>query len=237
LDEHVKTMSALAKLGERAYRELTDHTEGLLDYFYEVTPVAEIGRLNIGSRPSHRKRKDRSKTSIRAIPWVFGWAQSRHTLPAWYGIGYALEKLRAEDPGCIKCLQAMYREWPFFRTLMDNTQMSLAKADMRIAREYVDLSGEPQIASRIYNMVKTEYERTVAQVLEVAQIDALLEDNPMLKLSLQRRNPYLDPLNHIQIMLLRRHRQCAPEQQAQDELLHCLPRTINAIAAGMRNTG
>jgi phosphoenolpyruvate carboxylase len=237
LDEQVKTMSALATLGERAYRELTDHTEGLLDYFYEVTPVAEIGRLNIGSRPSHRKRKDRSKTSIRAIPWVFGWAQSRHTLPAWYGIGYALEKLRAEDPGCIKCLQAMYREWPFFRTLMDNTQMSLAKADMRIAREYVDLSGEPQIASRIYNMVKTEYERTVAQVLEVAQINALLEDNPMLKLSLQRRNPYLDPLNHIQIMLLRRHRQCAPEQQAQDELLHCLPRTINAIAAGMRNTG
>jgi phosphoenolpyruvate carboxylase len=237
LDEHLKTMDSLAKLGEKAYRELTDYTEGLLDYFYEVTPVIEIGQLNIGSRPSHRMLKDRSKHSIRAIPWVFGWAQSRHTLPAWYGIGYALETLRAEEPKRIHCLQAMYKEWSFFRTLMDNTQMSLAKADMRIAREYADLSHQPQIADKIYNMIKAEYERTVVQVLEVAQVDLLLPENSMLRLSLQRRNPYLDPLNHIQITLLRRHRQLTPEQQTQDVLLHPLLRTINAIAAGMRNTG
>jgi phosphoenolpyruvate carboxylase len=237
LDEHLEVMDALAKLGERAYRELTDHTEGLLDYFYEVTPVVEIGQLNIGSRPSHRKQKDRSKNSIRAIPWVFGWAQSRHTLPAWYGIGYALETMRAEKPDCLKCLKAMYEEWPFFRTLMDNTQMSLAKADMAIAREYANLSHQPEIANKIYEMVKTEYERTVTQVREITNVEVLLEDNPMLRLSLQRRNPYLDPLNYIQIMLLKRHRQLSPEQQTQDELLHPILRTINAIAAGMRNTG
>jgi phosphoenolpyruvate carboxylase len=237
LDEHFKAMEALAKLGERAYRELTDHTEGLLDYFYEVTPVVEIGQLNIGSRPSHRKQKDRSRNSIRAIPWVFGWAQSRHTLPAWYGIGYALETLRAENPECLNCLQNMYKEWPFFRTLMDNTQMSLAKADMRIAREYADLSRDAALADKIYGMIRAEYERTVVQVLEVTQAESLMQENTMLRLSLQRRSPYLDPLNHIQIMLLKRHRQLAPEQQTQDELLHPLLRTINAIAAGMRNTG
>ncbi len=237
LEEHLTAMDALAKLGEQAYRDLTDRTEGLLDYFYEATPVVEIGQLNIGSRPSHRQQKDRSKHSIRAIPWVFGWAQSRHTLPAWYGIGYALEKLRAQDPARIGCLQAMYQEWPFFRTLIDNTQMSLAKADMAIAREYADLCRQRSVADDIYGMIRTEYERTVIQVREVAQVEELLTDNTMLRLSLQRRSPYLDPLNHIQIMLLKRHRQLAPEQQAQDELLHPLLRTLNAIAAGMRNTG
>jgi len=237
LEEHLTAMDALAKLGEQAYRDLTDRTGGLLDYFYEATPVVEIGQLNIGSRPSHRKQKDRSKHSIRAIPWVFGWAQSRHTLPAWYGIGYALEELRAHDPSCIDCLRAMYQEWPFFRTLIDNTQMSLAKADMAIAREYADLCRQRSVADRIYGMIKLEYERTVTQVREVARGEELLADNAMLRLSLQRRSPYLDPLNHIQIMLLKRHRQLAPEQQAQDELLHPLLRTLNAIAAGMRNTG
>ncbi|MBA2490826.1 MAG: phosphoenolpyruvate carboxylase, partial [Gammaproteobacteria bacterium] len=237
LEEHLTAMDALAKLGEQAYRDLTDRTQGLLDYFYEATPVVEIGQLNIGSRPSHRKQKDRSKHSIRAIPWVFGWAQSRHTLPAWYGIGYALEELRAQDPARLGCLQAMYQEWPFFRTLIDNTQMSLAKADMAIAREYADLCRDVAVADDIYGMIKLEYERTVIQVREVAQVDELLADNTMLRLSLQRRSPYLDPLNHIQIMLLKRHRKLAPEQQAQDELLRPLLRTLNAIAAGMRNTG
>jgi phosphoenolpyruvate carboxylase len=237
LDEHVEAMDALARLGEKAYRELTDYTDGFLDYFYEATPVVEIGQLNIGSRPSHRKQKDRSKYSIRAIPWVFGWAQSRHTLPAWYGIGYALETLCADDPNRLACLRSMYKEWPFFRTLMDNTQMSLAKADMKIAREYANLSRHPEIADKIFGMVKTEYERTIAQVKEVTQCEVLLEENTMLRLSLQRRNPYLDPLNHIQILLLKQHRQLEPEQQTEDELLHPLLRTINAIAAGMRNTG
>jgi phosphoenolpyruvate carboxylase len=237
LDEHLKIMDALAQLGEKAYRALADYTKGFLDYFYEATPVVEIGQLNIGSRPSHRQQKDRSKNSIRAIPWIFGWAQSRHTLPAWYSIGYALEALCEEDRNRITTLQEMYKEWPFFRTLLDNTQMSLAKADMGIAREYAHLSRQPEIADKIYETIKVEYDRTVAQVLAVVQSDSLLKENNMLRLSLQRRNPYLDPLNHIQITLLERHRRLDPEQQAQDELLHPLLRTINAIAAGMRNTG
>ncbi len=235
--EHLQNMHTLAGDGEYYYRQLTDHTEGLLDYFYEVTPVMEIGQLNIGSRPSHRKQADRSKYSIRAIPWVFGWAQSRHTLPAWYGIGYALDKFSAQHAQGIQQLQAMYKEWPFFRTLLDNTQMALSKANMNIAQEYAALSNHPEQAQQIFNTIKEEYERTVHYVLEVSGSHALLEGNHALAISLERRSPYLDPLNHVQIMMLKRHRALEPESEEQSELLSVLLRSINAIAAGMRNTG
>ena len=229
-------MEALARHGEAAYRELTEHTDHFLDYFYEATPVEEIARMNIGSRPSHRQHADRSKDSIRAIPWVFGWAQSRHTLPAWYGIGFALSRLQAEGPGQLPVLQRMYREWPFFRALLDNTQMSLSKADMRIAREYANLMKDRASADRIFAKIEAEYQRTVEVVLAVCQIDALLDNTPLLQRSLSRRDPYLDPLNYIQIGLLRRHRQTGTEE-GEDRWIEPLLRSINAIAAGMRNTG
>jgi len=229
-------MEALARHGEAAYRELTEHTDHFLDYFYEATPVEEIARMNIGSRPSHRQNADRSKDSIRAIPWVFGWAQSRHTLPAWYGIGFALSRLQAEGPGQLPVLQRMYREWPFFRALLDNTQMSLSKADMRIAREYANLMKDRASADRIFAKIEAEYQRTVEVVLAVCQIDALLDNTPLLQRSLSRRDPYLDPLNYIQIGLLRRHRQTGTEE-GEDRWIEPLLRSINAIAAGMRNTG
>ncbi|GAB4300311.1 MAG: phosphoenolpyruvate carboxylase [Thiohalomonadaceae bacterium] len=235
--EHIAIMQQLAGYGEDAYRELTDRTPGFLNYFYEATPVSEIGMLNIGSRPSHRKQGDLSKGSVRAIAWVFGWAQSRHTIPAWYGIGSALAQWCGNDPQRMAQLQAMYREWPFFRALLSNTQMSLFKADMGIAAQYAGLYANREVADKVYNMIAGEHRRTVDNVLQVAQLKELLEETPGLLLSLSRRNPYLDPLNHIQIMLLQRYRDTRQAEEERNIWLEPLLRSINAIAAGMRNTG
>ncbi len=235
--KYLAIMQHLSEMGEQAYRALTQRTPGFLDYFYEATPINEIGELNIGSRPSHRKKGDRSLTSVRAIAWVFAWAQSRHTLPAWYGIGIALETWCKGDAQRLKTLRAMYHDWPFFRAFLSNTQMALYKADMGIAREYAALCHDPAVGERVYHMIRGEYERTVREVLKVVEADHLLKDNPTLALSLSRRNPYLDPLNAIQVRLLKRHRDFStPEPQRQSWLAPLL-RSINAIAAGMRNTG
>jgi phosphoenolpyruvate carboxylase len=230
-EEFATLMTGLADYGERAYRKLTDGTPGLLDYFYASTPVAEIGLLNLGSRPSHRKQEDRSKASIRAIPWVFGWAQSRHTLPGWYGLGSALKQVCEEHDGLIR-LRELYHEWPFFAALLDNTQMALAKADMETACEYAELAGDDAQMLAIYSMIRDEYRRSVEHINAVCDQSELLARQPTLALSLARRRPYLDPLNHIQIVLLSRYREFQT-----DESLSNLLRSINAIAAGMRNTG
>jgi phosphoenolpyruvate carboxylase len=229
-------MDELARLGEDAYRGLVRDTPGALDYFYEVTPVDAIALLNIGSRPSHRKKADRSLASIRAIPWVFGWAQARHTLPAWFGVGTALERWRGNDLERLAKLQRMYQDWPFFRALLSNTQMSLYKAEMHIARAYVRLAQDRARAEGIYRLIAEEYERTVTQVLNVAGLHGLMEETPELQQSLARRNIYLDPLNHIQVSLLERYRgEKDPEDR--EQWLDPLLRSINAIAAGMRTTG
>ncbi|MGB5605475.1 MAG: phosphoenolpyruvate carboxylase [Gammaproteobacteria bacterium] len=235
--DYMGIMDELTRLGEACYRQLIDHTEGLLDYFYEVTPVAEIGMLNIGSRPSHRKQQDRSKDSIRAIPWVFGWAQSRHTLPAWYGLGTALETWRNNDPARLATLQSMYEAWPFFRALLSNIQMALFKGEMNIAHAYTRLATEPAAAEQIYTRIRDEYRRTLMQVLHITGQRQLMEENPSLGLSLFRRNPYLDPLNNIQITLLSRYRDTRLDAAEREAWLHPLLRSINAIASGMRNTG
>ena len=235
--DFLATMNRLSSYGEEAYRELTDHTEGFLDYFYETTPVQEIGQLNIGSRPSHRKSGNRSKDSIRAIPWVFGWAQSRHTLPAWYGIGAALQRFREEDGGNITTLQQMYQSWPFFRNLLSNTQMALAKAEMGVAEAYVSLAENPQQAQAIFEKIRAEHLRTLTQVLNVAHSKVLMEEAPILSKSLERREPYISPLNHIQIVLLKRYRDHHLTDHEREQWLLPLLRSINGIAAGMRNTG
>ncbi len=243
--DYLGIMEELARFGEEAYRELVD-ADGLLDYFYEVTPVDAIALLNIGSRPSHRKKADRSLGSIRAIPWVFGWAQSRHTLPAWYGIGSAIERWRGADLERLAKLQKMYEEWPFFRALLSNTQMSLFKAEMHIAASYTRLASDAERAARIYGLIAAEYDRTRTQVLNVAGLHGLMEETPDLQLSLARRNTYLDPLNHVQIALLQRYRAGTDESadtrgggetDGREQWLDPLLRSINAIAAGMRNTG
>ncbi len=235
--DYMGIMDELTRLGEASYRDLVDRTPGLFDYFYEVTPVTEIGLLNIGSRPSHRNRQDRSKSSIRAIPWVFGWAQSRHTLPAWYGLGTALEQWRQSDAARLATLQTMYQDWPFFRALLSNIQMSLFKGEMNIAREYTRLAVDRKAADTIFTKIHEEYRRTVTQVLNVCGVQLLLEESPSLGLSLYRRNPYIDPLNNIQITLLARYRDSTLDEDQRERWLQPLLRSINAIASGMRNTG
>ena len=235
--DYLATMEELSALGEAHYRALTEQTPGFLDYFYEATPVNEIGQLNIGSRPSHRTQGDRSKASVRAIAWVFSWGQSRHTLPAWYGIGHALERWRRGEPDRLARLQRMYDEWPFFRMLLGNAQMALFKGDMGIAKGYASLCRDPGRRLRVYSAIEAEYALTRRQIMEVSGIHALLEENPLLRLSLLRREPYLDPLNHIQLVLLRRNRDERLSAEERERWLTPLLRSINAIAAGLRNTG
>jgi phosphoenolpyruvate carboxylase len=232
--DYHRIMDELRVYGEAAYRELTEQTPGFLDYFYEATPVAEIGLLNIGSRPSHRKKSDRSKQSIRAIPWIFGWAQSRHTLPAWYGLGSAISKW-LDAGNDIKRLQQMYRDWPFFRSMISNLQMALFKGDMQIAKMYSTLCNPAHCdCEHIYNRIADEFYRTTTNLLAVSSMNRLIEDNEVLRIGLSRRNPYLDPLNAIQATLLRRYR---AEEDPDNHWLLPLLRSVNAIAAGMRNTG
>lgn len=232
---NLAVMSELAQLGERSYRQLTEHTPGFLDYFYEATPVAEIGQLNIGSRPSHRKKQDRSKYSVRAIAWVFAWAQSRQTFPAWYGIGSSLESYCAGNPERLNALRELYKNWPFFRNLLSNAQMALSKSDMSIAEEYSALCVDPEVGKRIHNLIASEHRRCVDWVLEIAECDQLLAENPELAASLRRRNDYLGPLNYMQAGLLRALNE--DTEDGQSRWMKPLLRTINAIAAGMRNTG
>jgi len=227
-------MSEMSLVGEKKYRDLTDDKEGIMDYFYEATPVQELAELNIGSRPSHRKKTQRSKYSIRAIPWVFGWSLSRHTLPAWYGLGSALNTMVASDQSNMDKLKTMYSDWPFFRVLLDNIQMALAKSDLGIARDYSLLVKDRNAANQIIDDIEKEFESTVQTLLRIVDSDQLLSDNTKLSLSLSRRQPYLDPLNYIQVMLLKAHREIPDEDTVN---LDPLLRTIHAIATGMKNTG
>ncbi|RJS92345.1 phosphoenolpyruvate carboxylase [Salinisphaera sp. Q1T1-3] len=216
----------LADAGERFYRDLTENTEGFFDYFKAATPTTEIGALNIGSRPSSRpSRAKLDKGSIRAISWVFAWAQSRHTLPGWLGLGTALTEAGVEA----ETLQRLYQDWPYFRTIIDNVQMSLAKADMPIATEYARLAADH---AHVFDAIRAEYDRAVSGVLRITGEKQILDDDPVLQTSLDRRRPYLDPLNHIQTAALTRYR-----ENGDRVWLDPVLRSINAIAAGMRNTG
>ena len=236
--DYIAIMDELAQRGEQGYRSLTDDAPGFIDYFYEGTPVAEIGLLNIGSRPSHRAKGDRSKYSVRAIPWVFAWAQSRQTIPAWYGVGAALKGWRGDAPERLETLRAMAQDWPFFRALLSNSAMSLAKSELSIAREYAQLCSDQAVADTIFAAIAREYEDSRAEMKAVFATDDLLGDNRQLAMSLARRNPYLDPLNHIQICSLRRYRDASSDDPTERQRWQLpLLRTINALAAGMRNTG
>ncbi len=235
--EYHSVMTELARIGENSFRELTERNEGFLDYFYEATPVSEIGQLNLGSRPSHRKKMDRSKQSVRAIAWVFSWAQSRQTFPAWYGIGASVSAWCSGKPERLETLQNMYREWPFFRNLLSNVQMALSKTDMEIGRQYAGLCVNSDVGKQIHNLISAEYQRCVGWILDIVNAEELLADNPILATSLRSRNSYLGPLNYIQVVLLRRVRSETEVEQAEKGSIRVVLRTINAIAAGMRNTG
>lgn len=232
---YLSTMQTLAKDGEASFRRLTDNTEGFFNFFYEATPVTEIGLLNIGSRPSHRKVGNLSKASIRAIPWVFGWAQARLTFPAWQGTGSALDNWINQHGD--NQLKEMYQNWPFFRSLMSNIQMALFKTDLKIGAQYSQLGRDQAVAKTVYTLIAEEHTRSVQRILEISGNTTLMADTPNIALSLSRRNPYLVPLNNIQIALLRRYKSDALSEEEKAAWLPELLNSINAIAAGMRNTG
>ncbi|KAG0630638.1 hypothetical protein M758_1G193600 [Ceratodon purpureus] len=236
-EKYFSIMQQLATAAEKSYRELTDETEGFYDYFYESTVVNEIGLINIGSRPARRKAAVRDKSSLRAIPWVFGWAQSRHTLPAWYGVGSGIASYTRDEPERIQELQIMYQEWPFFRTFLSNVQMSLFKASMEIAQEYARLCSNRITQKLVFDLVAQEYYLTKSQFLTVSQQNNLLQDNPSLESSFDTRRKYLDPLNHLQVILLGRQRDPTASEEHKPLWEKPLLRTIKAIASNMRNTG
>jgi len=217
----------------RAYRSLVYETRGFEEYFRHTTPIAEIAHLKIGSRPASRKASSRIE-DLRAIPWVFSWAQARVLLPGWYGFGSAVTAwLENAGPSGIVELRRMYASWPFFQTVLGNLEMVLSKADMAIASRYAEL--EPDVAQRdaIFGRIRSEWEKTVKSVLSITGEHELLGDTPMLARSIRSRVPYLDPLNHLQVELLKRYRGGESVERA-PRGIHL---TINGIAAGLRNSG
>jgi phosphoenolpyruvate carboxylase len=233
LDE--ESEAALEQMSQDAfelYRDNIADNEEVLTYFEEATPVKELEHMRIGSRPT-RRAGGRGLADLRAIPWVFGWMQSRHVLPAWFGVGFALEKFSERSPGNWKMLERLTHQFPFFTELISNVEIGLAKADLSIARLYAGLVSDVALRERVFAMLFEEFERTRAVVLRLTRQTTLLENNPVLARSIRLRNPYVDPLSLIQVELLRRKR----GGQDNDNLNYALAATINGIAAGLRNTG
>ncbi len=226
-------MEALSQHAFRAYRGLVYETEGFERYFWSATVIGEIANLNIGSRPASRTKSTRI-ADLRAIPWVFSWAQCRLMLPGWYGFGSAITAYLADHPADgMDTLRAMYRDWPFFRMLLSNMDMVLAKSDIAIASRYAALVEDDALRDAVFGRIRAEWETTIETLLAIMGQEALLEGNPLLARSIRNRFPYLDPLNHIQVELLRRHRQGETDDAIRDGI-HL---TINGIAAGLRNSG
>ena len=218
------------------YRELVYDTPGFVEFFRSATPIAEIAGLNIGSRPASRK-PSQSIADLRAIPWVFSWSQCRLSIPGWYGFGSAVERWIDAAPdgreAALASLREMYADWPFFRTVLANMDMVLAKTDLAIATRYTDLVLDRELAGRIFSIIKSEWQRTVDMLRAITGTTAFLEDNPALARSIRNRFPYLDPLNHLQIDLLRRYR----AGQTDERTKRAIHLTINGLAAGLRNSG
>jgi phosphoenolpyruvate carboxylase len=228
-------MQSMADQSHQRYRALVYEDKGFQSYFEQASPIEEIAQLNTGSRPVSRGGTLHVE-DLRAIPWVFAWMQNRHLLPAWYGVGWALEN-HAQRPGGIENLREMYREWMFFRSTIDNLQMVLVKADMRIARRYASLVANAGERDRIFAIIETEFERTRAAVLQVTEQRSILERQPKLLASLRLRDPYIDPMSYFQVRLLRELRRLAPDDPRRAAHLQAMLRTINGIAAGLQNTG
>ena len=241
LQQYGALMQALSEQAQQAYRSLIYDEPDFAQYFFESTPINEIAALNIGSRPASRKRGQRIE-DLRAIPWSFSWAQCRLLLPGWYGVGAALQGYLDQDPDTsdqrLQQLQHMARDWPFFRNLLSNLEMVLAKTDLAIASRYASLVADERLRVRVFGTIRAEWERTVAVVRAITGQRYLLERQPHLARSIRNRTAYLDPLNHLQVELLRRHRgrlEAGTEPDVRER--NGLHMTINGIAAGLRNSG
>jgi phosphoenolpyruvate carboxylase len=223
--ELAATLDAAAR---KAYHDLV-HSHGFADWFARVTPLEEIGALRLGSRPAWRDRTGASLDDLRAIPWVFSWAQTRVNLPGWYGLGAGLEAV-----GDLGLLRRAYESWPLFTVMLENAEMSLAKTDRRIAGRYLELGDRPDLTERVLD----EHARTTAQVLAVTGHGRLLEDRRVLGRAVALRNPYVDALSHLQVRALRTLRGGPPTTTGEDAAVRRLLQiTVSGVAAGLQNTG
>jgi phosphoenolpyruvate carboxylase len=238
-------LEAAAEISEAsfaAYRKLVYETPGFTDYFFAATPIRELAELNIGSRPASRK-PSRAIEDLRAIPWSFSWGQCRMALPGWCGFGSAIESFLAnrgegERASRLELLQRMHRQWPFFRALLSNLDMVLAKSDLRIAARYVELVEDKRLGRRLYAALRAEWQRTCEALEAITGETARLQTNPSLARSIEYRFPYLDPLNHLQVELLRRYRRRrSDDDPGMERIRRGIHLSINGIAAGLRNTG
>ncbi len=225
-------MDELSLRAFNAYRDLVYETPGFTTYFRQSTVVSEIALLNIGSRPASRKASERIE-DLRAIPWVFSWAQCRLMLPGWYGFGAAVDGYLSANPEGLTTLRRMVKSWPFFQSLLSNMDMVLAKTDLAIASRYAELVTDAELRERIFTQIKAEWARTKKHLLAILEQDDFLADNPMLRRSLQLRSPYMDPLNHLQVELLKRHR----AGETDERLARGIHLSINGVASGLRNSG
>lgn len=231
----IQSMDQLAERSFVAYRELIEEP-GFVDFFRRATPISEIESLPIGSRPA-RRRTSQGLSGLRAIPWVFSWTQSRCLIPAWYGLGSAVES-QLDDEVAIGHLREMYRNWPFFRATIDNAELALAKSDLSISERYAGLAQDSDSPTRIGALIREEFARAESAILAITESQELLDGIPWLKESIRVRNWYIDPLNLIQVELLRRlHERNATEIEDDDVLRHLARLTIKGLAAGMRTSG
>ncbi|MDX2029748.1 MAG: phosphoenolpyruvate carboxylase [Blastocatellia bacterium] len=233
---HWKTaMERLSEDAFAAYRRIVRETPGFYEYFIQATPVEELQHLRIGSRPAKRKSGSQSIDDLRAIPWVFGWTQSRHLLPGWLAVGTALQNfLAGTRRKNLALLREMYRDWKFFHSAVSNIEMTLAKADFQIARQYAARTEDRDLGKRIFKTLEAEYLLTREMILKITEKRDLLDSAPVLQRSIRVRNPYVDPMSYLQIELLARQR---AGKHDDPKLLYAILLTINGIAAGMRNTG
>ena len=225
-------MDELAAIALTTYRDLVYETPGFVSYFRAATPIAEIAELNIGSRPASRTASTRIE-DLRAIPWVFSWGQCRLMLPGWYGFGTAIQTWMGGDAGKLSLLRAMHEQWPFFRSVLSNMAMVLAKTDLAIASRYAELVPDASVRESIFARITLEHERSLVAYFAVTVRSELVADNPALARSIRNRFPYLDPLNHVQVELLRRYR----AGQTDERTKRAIHLTINGLAAGLRNSG
>jgi len=225
-------MEAMSDDAYRFYRRYIAENKEVLIYFDQATPVQELAHTHIGSRPA-RRHDSRRLEDLRAIPWVFGWMQSRHAVPAWFGVGHALEQFVAASPGNLHLLKEMMRDFPLFISMARNVELAMAKADLAIARLYAELVTDVGVRERVFSMLCEEFNRTQRLLLQITGQTELLASNPVLARSIKLRNPYVDPMSLVQVDLLRRKR----TQGGNKMLDYAVGATINGIAAGLHNTG
>lgn len=234
--EWTEAMAMLSEYGRKTYRDFVYESDAFLPYWQAATPINELSQLRISSRPAKRQSKG-GFAAMRAIPWVFSWMQSRAIIPSWFGIGTAFDTFSKEKSDGMKIMQSMYSHWPFFRAVIDNAQLDVVKADMGIAEIYASLVDDEAIRQEMFGRIQSEHSLTYRLICEVTQQPQLLEDMSAIRTSIERRNPYVDPLNFIQVELLRQLRKLEPQAPDYQSILEAVLATINGIAAGMKTTG